>query len=88
MHAIFPECLTKRQAGARDVVAGLWDVSDSSTEVLMDRFYAGISSGQDPVPALRSAKLALLKGEERYRKPFYWAPFQAYLGSAARGRSL
>jgi CHAT domain-containing protein len=72
------------QAGARDVVAGLWDVSDTSTEALMDRFYAGIGSGQDPVSALQSAKLALLKGDISYRKPFYWAPFQAYVGSAAR----
>jgi CHAT domain-containing protein len=72
------------QAGARDVVAGLWDVSDTSTEALMERFYAGLASGQDPVSALRSAKLALLKGDVRYRKPFYWAPFQAYVGSAAR----
>jgi CHAT domain-containing protein len=66
------------------VVAGLWDVSDTSTEALMDRFYAGIASGGDPVSALRSAKLALLKGDMRFRKPFYWAPFQAYIGSAAR----
>jgi CHAT domain-containing protein len=72
------------EAGARDVVAGLWDVSDTSTEALMDRFYAGIASAGDPVSALRSAKLALLKGDMRYRKPFYWAPFQAYIGSAAR----
>jgi CHAT domain-containing protein len=72
------------QAGARDVVAGLWDVSDTSTEALMDRFYAGLGSRQDPVSALRSAKLALLKGDISYRKPFYWAPFQAYVGSAAR----
>jgi len=72
------------QAGARDVVAGLWDVSDTSTEALMDRFYAGMEAGQDPVTALRSAKLALLKGATGYQKPFYWAPFQAYVGSAAR----
>jgi CHAT domain-containing protein/tetratricopeptide (TPR) repeat protein len=71
-------------AGARDVVAGLWDVSDSSTELLMDRFYGGIGAGQDPVTALRAAKLELLKGDVRYRKPFYWAPFQAYVGSAVR----
>jgi CHAT domain-containing protein len=71
------------QAGARNVVAGLWDVSDTSTEALMGRFYAGLSSRQDPVSALRSAKLALLKGDMSYRKPFYWAPFQAYVGSAA-----
>jgi CHAT domain-containing protein len=72
------------RAGARDVVAGLWDVSDTSTEALMDRFYAGIGSAEDPVSALRSAKLALLTGDISYRKPFYWAPFQAYVGSAAR----
>jgi CHAT domain-containing protein len=72
------------QAGARDVVAGLWDVSDTSTEALMDRFYAGLGTGEDPVSALRSAKLALLKGDINFRKPFYWAPFQAYVGSAAR----
>jgi CHAT domain-containing protein/tetratricopeptide (TPR) repeat protein len=72
------------QAGARDVVAGLWDVSDTSTEALMDRFYAGIASAEDPVSALRSAKLALLRGDVRHQKPFYWAPFQAYVGSAAR----
>jgi CHAT domain-containing protein len=71
------------QAGARNVVAGLWDVSDTSTEALMDRFYAALGSGQNPVSALRSAKLALLKGDVSYRKPFYWAPFQAYVGSAA-----
>ena len=72
------------QAGARDVVAGLWDVSDSSTEPLMDKFYAGIAVGNDPVTALRNAKLALLKGDVRFRKPFFWAPFQIYLGSASR----
>jgi CHAT domain-containing protein/Flp pilus assembly protein TadD len=71
-------------AGARDVVAGLWDVSDVSTAALMDRFYGGISTGQDPVTALREAKRELLKGDVHYRKPFYWAPFQVYVGSAAR----
>lgn len=73
------------QKGARNVVAGLWDASDASTESLMDRFYAGISSGQDPVSALRNAKLALLKGDvHAFHNPFYWAPFQVYTGSAAR----
>jgi CHAT domain-containing protein/tetratricopeptide (TPR) repeat protein len=71
-------------AGARNVVAGLWDVSDSSTELLMDRFYAGIHNGQDPAKALHNAKMELLKGEARYRKPFYWAPFQVYVGSTVR----
>ena len=71
-------------AGARAVVAGLWDVSDSSTGQLMDRLYAGIAAGEEPAAALRNAKLALLNGPPNFRKPFYWAPFQVYLGSAAR----
>jgi CHAT domain-containing protein len=71
------------QAGAREVVAGLWDVSDASTEALMDRFYASLGTGQDPARAMRNAKLDLLREQPKYRKPFYWAPFQVYVGSAA-----
>jgi CHAT domain-containing protein len=72
------------QAGARAVVAGLWDVSDSSTELLMNRFYSGIAAGQDPVSAMRHAKLWLLGNDPQYRKPYYWASFEVYVGSAAR----
>jgi CHAT domain-containing protein len=71
-------------AGARAVVAGLWDVSDSSTGQLMDRLYAGIAAGQEPATALRNAKLSLLHGAHSFQKPFYWAPFQVYLGSATK----
>ena len=67
------------QAGARSVVAGLWDVSDSSTEPLMNQFYAGIATGEPPSTAMRYAKLALLKGRNGYSKPYYWAPFQVYV---------
>jgi CHAT domain-containing protein len=65
-------------------VAGLWDVSDSSTQRLMNQFYAGIASGQDPAHAMRQAKLQLLDSSPQYRKPYYWAPFEVYIGSAAR----
>src|SRR5207248_1921034 len=71
------------QAGARTVVAGLWDVSDSSTEPLMNRFYSGVAGGQSPVAAMRRAKLALARDDSRYRKPFYWGPFQVYIASSA-----
>jgi CHAT domain-containing protein len=67
------------EAGARTVVAGLWDVSDSSSDPLMARFYDGVAAGRDPVSALRQAKLALLQGDARFRKAFYWGPFQAYV---------
>ena len=68
------------RAGARGVVAALWEVDDASTANLMDGLYAQISMGKDPAVALRDAKLALLHSDGVYRKPFYWAPFQYYLG--------
>jgi CHAT domain-containing protein len=67
------------QAGARDVIAGLWDVADHSTPELMQVLYARMSEGDTPPAALRKAKLALLDGKGPFRKPFYWGPFQAYI---------
>jgi CHAT domain-containing protein len=72
------------RAGARNVVASLWEVSDaSSTAQLMDELYAGLDGGEDPATALRKAKLFILKSNANtvFRKPFYWAPFQLYVGS-------
>ena len=69
------------RAGARGVIAALWEVDDASTATLMDGLYAQISAGKDPAVALRNAKLELLHSSGVYRKPFYWAPFQFYLGS-------
>ena len=64
------------QAGSRNVVAGLWNVADESTSLLMDRFYAGIAQGTEPAEALRGAQLSLLRGD--YAKPYYWGAFQCY----------
>ncbi|MGO9094976.1 MAG: CHAT domain-containing protein [Bryobacteraceae bacterium] len=66
------------QAGAGNVIAGLWDVNDRSTAALMDRLYAGLGSGRAPSTALRDAKLELLHSAGPYRKPYYWAPFQLF----------
>ncbi len=64
-------------AGARNVVAALWDVSDASTSQLMDRFYDELNKGASADVALRTAKLSLLRGKV-FHSPFYWAPFQLY----------
>ena len=64
-------------AGARSVIAGLWDVADESTLMLMDRLYAGIAAGDPPAQALRKARLALR--QTAYSKPFYWGAFQFYI---------
>jgi CHAT domain-containing protein len=69
------------RAGAHNVIAGLWEVSNASTPQLMDELYKGIHAGQDPATALRNAKLTLVHSSGNYRKPFYWAPFLLYSGS-------
>jgi CHAT domain-containing protein len=69
------------RAGAHNVIAGLWEVSNASTPQLMDELYKGLHSGQDPATALRNAKLSLLHSSGNYRRPFYWAPFLLYSGS-------
>ena len=72
------------RAGAHNVIASLWEVSDaSSTPQLMDALYEGLTHGEDPATALRNAKLSILKSNARtvFAKPFYWAPFQLYAGS-------
>ena len=71
------------RAGAHNVIAALWEVSDVSTPQLMDSLYEGLSQGKDPAEALRAAKLSMLHSSSNtvFKKPFYWAPFQLYAGS-------
>jgi len=77
-------------AGARSVVASLWNVADQTTAELMVRFYRHLFAGQSKDEALRQAQLDLLqpslpvtegsvKGAAHdARAPFYWAAFQVY----------
>jgi CHAT domain-containing protein len=66
------------RAGARHVIAGLWDVNDQSTAALMDVLYRELAAGKPPAEALRAAKLSLIASPGNLRKPYYWAPFQLY----------
>lgn len=66
------------QAGAHNVIAGLWDVSDESTPKIMDRLYAGLAEGETIPEALRSAKLALIENNQAFRLPYYWGALQLY----------
>jgi CHAT domain-containing protein len=66
------------RAGAHNVIGALWEVSDDSTPRLMDTLYQGLEDGQAPPVALRNAKLDLLHSQGKFRKPFFWAPFQIY----------
>jgi CHAT domain-containing protein/Tfp pilus assembly protein PilF len=62
-------------AGARRVVASLWQVDDESTAELMKRFYrAMLKEGRRPPDALRIAQLEVSQNR-RWSAPFYWAGF-------------
>ncbi len=65
-------------AGARNVVAGLWEVDDRSTAQLMEKMYQALGREAAPAAALREAKLALAGSNTSFRKPYYWAPFQLF----------
>jgi CHAT domain-containing protein len=66
------------KAGAANVIAGLWDVSDASTVKLMSGLYQRIAAGKPIADSLREAKLDLIHHGGAYSKPFYWAPFEVY----------
>jgi CHAT domain-containing protein len=61
-------------AGARAVVASLWNVEDRSTTALMKAFYTHLAQHEDKALALAHAKRDIL---EQYgdASPYYWAPF-------------
>jgi CHAT domain-containing protein/Flp pilus assembly protein TadD len=69
------------RAGSHDVIGAMWDVSDVSTPMLMDRLYGELAKGIEPDEALRTAKLAMVHSDGVFRKPLYWAPFQLYSGA-------
>ncbi len=63
------------RSGAASAVASLWRVSDRATAVLIDRFYAELTSkGLSRAAALRRAQLAL-RSDVTFMHPFYWSSF-------------
>jgi CHAT domain-containing protein/tetratricopeptide (TPR) repeat protein len=62
-------------AGARRVVASLWQVNDGATAELMKRFYQGMLIDRlTPAAALRRAQQQLA-AIPRWASPYFWAPF-------------
>jgi CHAT domain-containing protein len=63
-------------AGASRVIVSLWNVDDSATADLMQRFYRELLAGRrSPADALRVAQLAL-RDDPRWASPYYWAGFE------------
>ncbi len=63
-------------AGARSVVASVWQADDTFTATLMRRFYANLHAGHDKAEALTLAKRGLLKDWGPSAAPKYWAGFR------------
>ncbi len=60
-------------AGTPTVVVSQWNVSDRTTAVLMDRFYAELARGRSKAEALRAAALATRR---LFPHPSLWAAFE------------
>ncbi len=70
-------------AGARNVVASLWDVDDRSTATLMEAFYEHLAGGASVTEALRLAQLDFIKTYAGKAAPYLWAGFEV-IGDGTR----
>lgn len=70
------------EAGAHNVVAGIWNVDDAASPVIMEELYKQWREGASPAAALRRAKLKLMHSGGAFRKPYYWGPFEVFTRQA------
>jgi CHAT domain-containing protein len=62
-------------AGARSVVANLWDVDDEFSRGLMKRFYASLAAGNDRDVALQQAKREMIRDYGTQSPSRLWSGF-------------
>ncbi len=64
-------------AGARSLVASLWNANDRSTTAIFAAFYENLKLGRTKSASLRQAKLDYLAadGPDALKSPWFWAAF-------------
>jgi tetratricopeptide (TPR) repeat protein len=63
-------------AGARSVLATLWNVDDRTTAEFMEAFYAELRADRPVSDALRRTRLLFIRSDRpALRQPYRWAPF-------------
>ncbi len=62
-------------AGAKSVVASLWESDDEYTAALMEQFYRHLAQHENKDVALQQAKVDLIREIGGDAPPFYWAGF-------------
>lgn len=68
-------------AGARSVIASLWNLNDRHTAQIIRQFYEELAAGTPKPEALHRAKLTFLKDNSIpafQRTPYYWAGLSFY----------
>ncbi len=62
-------------AGARNVLATLWNIDDKAASRFMEAFYGALfRDGLSAPSALREAQLHVRKSPG-FESPYYWAPY-------------
>jgi CHAT domain-containing protein len=62
-------------AGAKSVVASLWDADDRFTATLMSHLYKHIALGETVAESLRASQMEMLAEFGGDTKPYFWAGF-------------
>ena len=65
-----------KKAGVNTILMSLWEVDDEATQLLMTRFYKGLTEGLSKTDALKKAQDAVRANKGRdFSSPYYWAAF-------------
>lgn len=65
-----------QEAGAQEVIASLWEVSDAGTQALMTGLYKRLGEGKSPHQALRDSQLELMQSAQ-WGLPYIWSAFMS-----------